>query len=171
MRIAVVSDSHDHIPNLRRAVLCANQEGAELLIHCGDLISPFMLPCLERFNGQAHVIYGNNSGDQHLIAAHCAAPESRILHHGIHGTLVAGSVRIAIEHYPRWARALARSGDFDLVCYGHTHLFHAERLGDCLLLNPGELLGKDAVPTFALLDTADFSVRRMEVGEKLMVDD
>jgi len=171
MRIAVVSDSHDHIPNLRQAVLRANQEGAELLIHCGDLISPFMLPCLERFNGQVHVIFGNNSGDQHLIASRCAAPGSRIRHHGTHGAFTVDALRIAIEHCPRWARALAGSGDFDLVCYGHTHLFHAERLGDCLLLNPGELLGKDATPAFALLDTADSSVRRIDVGEKLVIDD
>ncbi len=171
MRIAILSDSHDHIPHLRRAVRHANQEGAELLIHCGDLISPFMLPQLEQFNGRVHVIYGNNIGDQHLIAARCATPGSWIEHHGAHGSFIAGSWRIAIEHFPRWARALAASGDFDLVCYGHTHLFHVERLGDCLLLNPGELLGKDAPPSFALLDTADGSVRRIEVGEQLMIDE
>lgn len=171
MRIAVVSDSHDHIPHLKRAVLRANREGAELLIHCGDLISPFMLATLEQFNGQVHAIYGNNSGDQHLIASRCAAPGSRVRHHGAHGTLAIDSLRIAIEHEPRWARALANSGDFDLVCYGHDHLFHAERLGDCLLLNPGELLGKDAIPTFALFDTVDGSVLRIEVGEQLVTDD
>jgi putative phosphoesterase len=171
MRIAVLSDSHDHIPHLRRAVLGANQEGAELLIHCGDLISPFMLTYLESFNGQAHLIYGNNAGDQHLISSRCASPDSRIQHHGTHGTLVAGGLRIAIEHYPKWARQLACSGDFDLVCCGHNHIFDAERLGNCLLLNPGDLLGKDAVPAFALFDTDDFSVRRIEVGEKLVLDD
>jgi putative phosphoesterase len=64
MRIAILSDSHDHIPNLKRAVRLANSEGAELLIHCGDLISPFMLPCLDGFNGPVHLIYGNNPGDQ-----------------------------------------------------------------------------------------------------------
>jgi len=171
MRIAVLSDSHDHIPNLKQAVHLANQEGAELLIHCGDLISPFMLPYLEQFNGQTHLIYGNNVGDQHLIATRCNAPGSTIKHHGAHGTLVVGSLRIAIEHYPQWARTLARSGDFDLVCCGHNHLFHSERLGDCLLLNPVELLGKDASPAFALLDTANFSVHRIEVGQKMLVDD
>lgn len=171
MRIAVLSDSHDHIPNLRRAVLRANQEEAELLIHCDDLISPFMLPYLEQFNGPAHLIYGNNAGDQHLISSRCASPDSKIRHHGVHGTLVAGALRIAIEHYPNWARELARSGDFDLVCCGHNHIFHVERLNECLLLNPGDLLGKDAAPAFALLDTEDFSVRRIEVGKKLLIDD
>lgn len=171
MRIAVCSDTHDHIPHLRRAITLANQEGAELLIHCGDLISPFMLPYLDHFNGQVHLIYGNNSGDQHLIASRCSQPGSTIHHHGTHASLVAGSLRIAIEHYPRWARALASSGHFDLVFYGHTHLFHVEYLDGCLLLNPGELLGKDAVPTFALIDTEDVSVRRLEVGQKMNIDE
>ncbi|MDR2551538.1 MAG: metallophosphoesterase [Desulfobulbus sp.] len=171
MRIAVFSDSHDHIAHLRQAVLRANREGAELLIHCGDLISPFMLPYLEQFNGPVHAIYGNNAGDRHLIAGRCAASAGSITHHGDRGTLVAASWRIAIEHYPKWARSLAASGDFDLICCGHSHVFQAEWLGRCLLLNPGELLGKDAPPTFALLDTVDGSVRQISVGEQLQLDD
>ena len=107
MRIAILSDSHDHIPNLKRAVRLANSEGAELLIHCGDLISPFMLPCLDGFNGPVHLIYGNNPGDQHLIAARCATDFSRLHHHGTHGSFQAGALRIGICHYPDLARDLA----------------------------------------------------------------
>jgi len=50
-------------------------------------------------------------------------------------------------------------------------MFHVEYLHGCLLLNPGELLGKDAVPTFALVDTADVSVRRLEVGQMMNIDE
>jgi len=171
MRIAVLSDSHDHIPNLRRAVLRANREGAELLIHCGDLISPFMLPYLEQFDGQVHLIYGNNAGDRHLISAHCCAPGSKIVHHGAFASFTVGDLRIAIEHYPKRARQLARSGDFDLVCCGHNHVFQTERLGNCQLLNPGELLGKDAAPAFALFESEKLSVRRIEVGEQMLLVD
>ena len=171
MRIAVLSDSHDHIVNLRRAVLRANREGAVLLIHCGDLISPFMLPHLEQFDGQVHLIYGNNAGDQHLISARCCAPGSRIVHHGAFASFTVGEMRIAIEHYPKRTRQLALSGDFDLVCCGHNHVFHAERLGTCQLLNPGELLGKDAAPAFALFESEELSVRRIEVGEQMSLVD
>lgn len=171
MRIAVLSDSHDHIPNLHRAVRLANREGAEILIHCGDLISPFMLPYLGAFGGQVHLIYGNNAGDQHLISSRCAMNPGKIRHHGFHGAIVAGSIRIAFNHYPELARELAVSGAYDLVCYGHDHLFHVERRGTCLLLNPGDLLGKEANPAFALLDTDDFSVRRIEAGARLLFDD
>lgn len=171
MLIAIFSDSHDHIPNLQRAVRRASQEGAELLIHCGDLISPFMLPYLHAFQGPVHLIYGNNAGDQHLISSRCANADSNIHHHGFHGTIVVGSLRIAFNHYPELARELALSGTFDLVCCGHDHIFAVERLGGCLLINPGDLLGKDAAPTFALLDTGNSSVRRLEVGSKLLLDE
>ena len=93
MRIAVLSDSHDHIPNLRRAVIRANQEGADLLIHCGDLISPFMLPYLHAFNGPVHLIYGNNAGDQHLIATRCGSKFGNIRHHGFHGAITTDACR------------------------------------------------------------------------------
>lgn len=168
MRIAIISDSHDHIPNLQRAVKRANQEHAELLLHCGDLISPFMLSHLQAFQGPVHLIYGNNAGDQHLIASRCAAMAD-IVHHGFHGTLTAGSLRIALQHYPDQARELARSGTFNLVCCGHDHIYAVEQINGCLLINPGDLLGKDAQPAFAMLDTADFSVRRIAVGDKLIL--
>ena len=171
MRIAILSDSHDHIPNLTRAVSLANSEGAEMLIHCGDLISPFMLPCLDRFNGPVHLIYGNNPGDQHLIASRCGTVFPRLHHHGTHGSFQAGSLRIGLCHYPDQARDLAASNSFDLVCCGHDHLWAVERLGRCLLVNPGDLLGKDANPGFALVDTGNGSVRRIEVGSRLVLDD
>ena len=171
MLIAILSDSHDHIPNLQRAVSRANQEGAGLLIHCGDLISPFMLAYIHAFHGKVHLIYGNNAGDQHLISSRCATAFDNIQHHGFHGTVMIDSLRIAFNHYPELARQLALSGAYDLVCYGHDHIFSVERLDGCLLLNPGDLLGKDAIPVFALLDTSDFSVRRFEVGSKLVLDD
>lgn len=171
MRIAVFSDSHDHVANLHRAVQLANHHGAELLLHCGDLISPFMLPYLHTFQGPVHLIYGNNIGDQHLIVSRCGTTFGNIHHHGTHAALTADSHRIACNHYPELARDLARSGSFDLVCYGHDHLFHVERVGECLLLNPGDLLGKDAAPCFALLDFPSGDVRRIEVGAQMLLND
>lgn len=171
MKIAILSDSHDHIPNLRRAVNHSNLEGAELLIHCGDLISPFMLPQLHRFRGQVHLIYGNNAGDQHLISSQCATMFDNIHHHGIQGEITADGLIIGFNHYPELARGLAMTGQNDIVCCGHNHIHNVENLGKCLLINPGDLLGKDDKPGFMLLDTTDKSVIRIEVGEQLVFDD
>ena len=169
MRIAILSDSHDHIPNLHRAVTLANAEGAELLLHCGDLISPFMLPYLNNFSGSVHLIYGNNAGDQHLIASRCTSVFDNIHHHGFHADFQFGSLRIALNHYPELAQQMAASGGFDLVCCGHNHIYAVKRFGKTLLINPGDLLGKDAVPAFALYDSATNAIRRIEAGKKLDV--
>jgi putative phosphoesterase len=167
MRIAILSDSHDHIPNLHHAVQTANREDAEVLIHCGDLISPFMLSRLHEFNGAVHLIYGNNAGDQHIISTRCATMFDNITHHGVQGEVKAGGLAICFIHYPNTARALAATGSYDVVCCGHNHIPSIEQVGECLLLNPGDLLGKDEKPGFLLLNSADKSVRRIIVGELL----
>ncbi len=165
MKIAICSDSHDHIPHLRASVMLANDHGCAALIHCGDLISPFMLEELARFAGAVHLIYGNNVGDQHLIASLILHRFPAITHHGVFGAIEAGGRKIAFHHYPAMARNLALAGTFDVVCCGHDHTYLVERVGNTLVVNPGELLGKEAQPSFAVLETDDLTVKRVDVGQ------
>lgn len=164
MRIAVLSDTHDSIYNLRLAIRECRQRGVSMIIHCGDLISPFMLSELDAFGGPVHLIYGNNTGDMHLISQFCGNRFPAITHHGQMGAIEAGGRRIAFQHYPEIARGLAASGRFDIVCCGHNHLWRVEMIGQTLFVNPGELLGKDCQPSFCLVDTADLSHERIDVG-------
>ena len=170
MKIAILSDSHDHIPNLREAVRLSNLRGCALLIHCGDLISPFMLEELAGFNGAVHLVYGNNAGDQHLISQACGAKFPALTHHGILGAVEAGGLKIAFTHYPQMARGLAAVGQFDVVCCGHNHLRRVEEIGQTMLVNPGELLGKDAQPSFVVLTCPGREVEVVEVGGRLFSD-
>jgi len=167
MRIAILSDTHDHIPNLREAVSQCNTRAVSLLIHCGDLISPFMLQELANFNGPVHMICGNNMGDMHLILSFCHARFPSITHHGVRGAVEAGGRRIGFHHYPELARGLCLGGKFDIVCCGHNHTYGVEEIGDCLLVNPGELLGKDGQPTFCILETENLKTERIAVGKAL----
>jgi putative phosphoesterase len=167
MKIAILSDSHDHIPNLVRAVDRANQEGAKHLIHCGDLISPFMLDYLAKFKGPVHLIYGNNVGDQHLVSTRCTTGLDNITHYGIQGEIAVDNLRIGFFHYPQLARGLAETGEYDVVCCGHNHVSGVETIGDCLLLNPGDLLGRDDPPGFLLFDTSNTTAKRCIVGPML----
>ena len=170
MKLAILSDSHDHIPNLVRAVHRAGEAGAELLIHCGDLISPFMLPYLNRFQGEIHLIYGNNAGDQHLISSRCATRFPRIHHHGVLAEIEANGMKIGVHHYPETARGLAASGRYHLVCCGHNHVSGVEEINGCLLVNPGDLLGKEELPGFILLDTVTRNWERIVVGGLLEIE-
>lgn len=165
MRIAILSDTHDNIQNLRAAVTYCNAYGVSTLIHCGDLISPFMLPVLAEFGGAVHLIYGNNAGDQHLISQRCGNSFPTLTHHGNFGAIEAAGLRIAFTHYPEMARGLASQGCFQVVCCGHNHRYGTERVGDCLLINPGELLGAESVPPcFAILESTSLEVERVEIA-------
>jgi hypothetical protein len=165
MRIAILSDTHDHVPNLRAAVRYCDAFGVTMIIHCGDLISPFMLEELAKFGGAVHLVYGNNAGDQHLISQQCGTRYPAIDHHGVLGAVEAGGLKIAFTHYPIMAKGLASQGSFDVVCCGHNHIYKTEKINNTLLINPGELMGKDVQPGFAILDSVSLHVERVEVGE------
>ena len=40
MIIAIMSDSHDNIWNLRKALEIIKKKNAQMIIHCGDFIAP-----------------------------------------------------------------------------------------------------------------------------------
>jgi len=170
MRIAIISDTHDHILNLRAAVKYCNAYSVSMIIHCGDLISPFMLDELARFSGAVHLIYGNNIGDQHVISQACGLRFPTISHHGILGAVEAGGLKLAFTHYPQMARGIACQGMFDVVCCGHNHRYQVEKVGDCLLVNSGELLGKDGQPGFCILQCETKEVERVEIGSAIGED-
>lgn len=165
MRVAIISDTHDHIANLRAAVTYCNSYQVGMIIHCGDLISPFMLDELARFGGVVHLVYGNNAGDKHLIAQFCGAKFPSLTHHNDFGAVEAAGLKFAFTHYPQLARGLAVQGSFDVVCCGHNHRYQVEQIGGTLLVNPGELLGKDDQPGFAILESASRQVERVEIGK------
>ena len=64
-----------------------------------------------------------------------------------------GGKKIFLNHYPDIAKNKAESGKYDLVFYGHTHKPWEEKVGECRLVNPGELSGQRFKPTFAIYDT------------------
>jgi putative phosphoesterase len=162
MKIAVLSDSHDNIWKLAAAM--PHLAAADVVIHCGDLIAPFMILRLIKGTGSkpVHIVWGNNDGDKGLIAQ-VAAKAENIQLHGDFAHLELGGLKIAANHYPKIARTLAEAGCYDVVCYGHDHTAHVEWVGETLLLNPGELMGLQGRSTIALLETETREVEFVEI--------
>ncbi len=149
MRVAIISDTHDNIWTL--AAARSHLAGADALIHCGDLCSPFMISRLVEIMGEkpVHVVWGNNDGDRRMITL-LALKAGTVHLHGDFAALELGGLRVAVTHYP-------------LVCYGHDHTAHHERVGETDLLNPGELMGLYGRTTLALYDTESREVQFEEV--------
>ncbi len=164
-KIAVISDSHDNIWNLAAALEAIRESGAEILLHCGDLIAPFIVTHLaEGFPGEIHIVFGNNDGDGRLLQA-LAVNHERVHLHAIYNEFEAGGRRIAMIHYPEPALRIAQSGELDLVCYGHNHTKHQEMIGGCLLVNPGELMGLNGTPTWGLYDCEAHTFELRGIGD------
>ncbi len=151
MRVAVLSDVHDNIWKLDKVL--AQVADGDVLIFCGDFCAPFTLTQIaEEFTGPVHVVWGNNDGDKWLLTRNANAAGNVTLH-GEMAELELVNRKIAVNHYPHIARPLAESGDYDAVFYGHDHIAHLENVGDTLLLNPGEVMGRLGKSTFAWYDT------------------
>lgn len=150
MKIGVITDSHDNLPNLRFALEELARNGCGMLIHCGDLISPFVTKALGEFPGPVHTVFGNNDGDRFLAQKVAAQSAPNVTHHGEFGFADAGDIRVGFTHYIEYAQGFAASGRCSAAFFGHTHQRHEERAGEILIANPGELLGLLGKPSYGI---------------------
>jgi len=159
MKICIVSDSHDHRAPLAAAVADAKQRGAVAVIHCGDLIAPSTLNAILPLGLPIHLIHGNNQGDLFYLAKFAYKPENKLHYYGQDGAFTLAGRRIFIVHYPHYAKAMALTGDYDLVCNGHEHKAAIERIKnirgeETLRIDPGAVAGIAAPPTYVFGDLA-----------------
>ncbi|MCJ7774184.1 MAG: metallophosphoesterase family protein, partial [Desulfobacterales bacterium] len=59
---------------------------------------------------------------------------------------------------------LAASGEYKMICVGHSHEFTQKDVKQTILLNPGEIMGKDGFPGFCLVNTDTWHVKRIELS-------
>ncbi len=174
MKICIVSDSHDRAEPLAAAVTEAVAAGAQAVIHCGDLIGANTLRSSIKLGVPLHVVHGNNIGDQMAMHKLMAKSAGLLTYHGQDAELELGGRRIFATHYPHYGRAMACTGDYDLVCCGHSHIAEISQQpnikgGQTFLVNPGSVSGigapkaKEAF-TWILGDLSSmfFEIRTME---------
>lgn len=162
MKIAILSDSHDHVENLRKVVsqIDGKVQGA---IFCGDFVAPFMPSILAKLNIPIYACPGNNDEDQ--IGQVQKGGEN------FHWTPLANefgeveldSKKLAFCHYPKLGELLAKTGDYAAVFHGHTHESKNEVHVKTLLLNPGAICGiqrgKYGIASYAIYDTSTNSAQ------------
>ncbi|MFA5052201.1 MAG: YfcE family phosphodiesterase [Patescibacteria group bacterium] len=154
MKIAIVSDSHDNLPNIEKALEFISSQRIAALIHCGDVCAPATLKFIaEHFSGQIHLCFGNVDGDKYNMTRMAFEDFHNVKIHGEVGEIVLGGKKLAFVHYPYAAKGLAAEGKYDLVFYGHDHKPWEEMIGKTKIVNPGNLANIFYTPTFAIFDT------------------
>jgi putative phosphoesterase len=140
MKIGIMSDTHDRLDAVEKAIDLFNREKVEHVLHAGDLVSPFVAPKFAKLKAKLYIVWGNNDGDKEFIRVKFG--EIGITPLGNFATLELDGKKIALLHgtHEEIVGALLRSGTFDVVVRGHNH--RAEiREGKTLLINPGEVCG------------------------------
>ena len=153
MKIAIVSDTHDNLASFNKIIDWLNSEKIKIILHCGDICNQETInTAAKNFKGEIKFIRGN--GDFNLNEI----PEKM--------EVELGGKKIGFVHYPKIAKEMAESGKYDLVFYGHTHKPWEEKIGNCRLINPGEVAGQRFKPTFAVYDNETDKLE-LKILEKL----
>ena len=169
MKICIVSDSHDRADELARAVGEAKAQGAQAVIHCGDLIGAQTIKPALAHGLPMHLIHGNNVGDTQALHRLVGASDGRLRYHGADGRIELGGRKVFLVHYDDYGYAMACTGDWELVCCGHSHRAEVRSVtavnGKATwLVNPGTVAGLSAPATWVLGDlaTMKFEVRELD---------
>jgi uncharacterized protein len=156
MTIGVLSDTHGDLEATRQAVRIFDSFGVSLVIHCGD-VGAAVAPLLA--GRPAHFVAGNMDASAPL-----ADEINDPLHtfHGDFGNLELEGCRVAFLHGndARRLHQAVNSGEWDLVCHGHTHVFSSSRRGRTLVLNPGAL-ARTHDPSIAVVELPSLAVTRI----------
>ncbi len=159
--IGIMSDSHDNIGAIRKAVETFNKLDVDLVVHAGDLISPFTVNEFQKLNPEFVAVYGNNDGEREgLKIAYgdiCLLEDFKeISIEGWKFSIIHGTNHLIVD-------ALVRSGKYDVVVRGHTHKIEITD-DETLIINPGEVCGYvTGKKTVVLLDPDDLSYEIVEI--------
>ena len=135
MLIGIMSDSHDNLNAIASAVQYFNRRKVQTVLHAGDLVAPFTYRELKKLQMPLQITFGNNDGERLGL--------KKIFGEKIHlppyKMKIAGK-KVLLLHEPDNMVAIADSGHFDVIVYGHTHEIDVRKNG-VLIINPGECGG------------------------------
>lgn len=159
MLIGIMSDSHDDMAQIKKAVELFNTKGVSHVLHAGDIVSPFTFELLGSLGAPFTGIFGNNDGDRVLLTEKSSGRIS------VQPLMIElGGRRFAMVHEPASSDSLARSGSFDVVIYGHTHRPEIRQLSGALIINPGKTARlHKGTSTVALLDVKSMQAELIEL--------
>ncbi len=165
MLIGAISDSHDNLPLIEKAVETLNEKKVGLVLHAGDFVAPFTIAKFKRLNCPFIGVFGNNDGDPELLKKRFSETTNCTIHDRFtQVTLDSYKIALLHGHETELLNAIIDSGFFNAVIHGHSHNPHVERRGKTLAINPGELCGfLTGKPTIALLDTVSDQAKIIEL--------
>ncbi len=163
MKVGIVSDTHGRADRLGKAMARLRDQGAEVIVHCGDVGNSQCIAVLGKAGLPAYAVAGN-------MDCFVEDLETQAQENGVHfhpETILVpleGQRHLAVTHGDSRQRLyeLIVGGRYAYVCHGHTHVPHNKRVGGTRVINPGALCCTGSLGV-ALLDTDADTVEHIDV--------
>jgi len=151
MRIAIISDIHDNLVNLKKCLAWCRKEEIKTILCCGDVTNSETLAYLsDNFSGIIYLIRGNMEiYDEAEVKNY-----KNIKYLGRYGRVELADKKIGICHEPAFIDKVLGLEECGLVFYGHTHQPWTEAISNVKIYNPGTLGGVFSKATFAYWDVS-----------------
>ncbi|MFX1449581.1 MAG: metallophosphoesterase [Promethearchaeota archaeon] len=157
VKIGIISDTHDNIDTAKKAVQYFNSNNIDYCLHAGDIIAPFMaklvfndLKCKENMI----LVQGNNDGEITGNRLNFTNIGCKFAGNYYVGTIDNKKILMQHDIHPTILDSLGSSDKFDIIIYGHTHSAEIKKVGNTMIINPGECCGiLSGKNTIAIIDT------------------
>jgi putative phosphoesterase len=136
MQIGIISDTHDDLDNVVKAINIFKKNEVELIIHAGDYVFPGVLERINeefkklKYNNVKLIgVLGNNDGEKiGLLRAFIEAKGELITDEIGKIIIELDGKKFGVYHgtNKELVNALIQSGKYDVFIYGHTHQRHNE---------------------------------------------
>jgi len=151
MKIAIISDIHDNLANLKIFLRWAKKANMEKIICCGDVTNSETIDFLAKsFGGEIILVQGNMEVYDDSILSNYLS----VNYLGRYGTLEVDGIIVGVCHEPEYIpKVMERNKAVKIIFYGHTHKPWIENKNKINLVNPGTLGGVFQKASFAFWDT------------------
>jgi len=133
--IGVISDTHDNVVNVLKAINIFENANVDFIIHCGDVISPATVGFFKGMH--IKVVKGNCDGEINHLKQVLDEIKGEYL--GEIGKLDIGGKKILVYHGSdqNKLQEFIDEQKYDYVLTAHTHKTRNEKIGKTRVINPG----------------------------------
>jgi len=152
MLLAIISDIHDNLINLKKCLDWCRQKNVKSLICCGDITNLETVSSLaQNFLGDIFVVLGNAE----IYKEAELTKFKNINFYGEIGINEINGVNIGFCHESEKIKKIEEISPLQLafIFYGHSHKPWLEKKGSLIIANPGTLGGIFNPASFAILNT------------------
>jgi len=153
LKVGIISDSHKKVGRAKKGIDFLISQGAEYIIHSGDIVKIEVLEYLRETGLVYLAVYGNN--DNHLFEYH---KDFNLVQEPYYFKIK--DTKFKLMHHPYFM-----TPDVDMIIYGHTHIQHSQINNKTIFINSGEVCGRDkpsSTVSLVEISDSDFIVHNYE---------